>query len=87
MGCEWHGRPLCAIGDDEAKSKYEQTQERLLRLQLSSIEVETMWGCEWNILKKSLPNRKELELKGELRSIKTRDAFFGGRTECIKQMS
>ena len=85
MGCYCHGCPLCKIGDDEAKSKHEQTQERLLLLKLAGLNVETMWDCSWNKFKKSLPDRKELELKAELRTIRTRDAFFGGRTECIKK--
>jgi hypothetical protein len=36
-------------------------------------------------IKKALPDRKELEIKAELRTIRTRDAFFGGRTEVIKK--
>ena len=59
--------------------------ERLLIFKLVGINVNAIWECEWNKFKQTLPNRKELELKAELRTIRTRDAFFGGRTEVIKQ--
>ena len=35
--------------------------------------------------KKQLPNTKQFETMAERRTITTRDAFFGGRTEVIKQ--
>ena len=85
-GCKWHGCPKCNVGDDDAARKYEQTMERIRILELGGIRVKTMWECEWSKLKKSLPNRRELELKAELRTIKTRDAFAGGRTEVIKNI-
>ena len=83
-GCKWHGCPKCNFGDDDAKLKYGQSIERSLISKLVGINVETMWECEWNKFK-DLPNRKELELKIALRTIKTRDAFFGGRTEVIEK--
>ena len=84
--CKWHGCPKSNGGDDDAKRKHEQTIGRSLILKLIGINVNTMWECEWNEFKKDLPNRKELELKAELRTIKTRDAFFGGRTEVIENI-
>ncbi len=43
-----------------------------------------MWECEWNALKNSLENTKEIEEKAKQQNIIVRDALFGGRTEGFK---
>ena len=40
-----------------------------------------MWGCEWDKLKITLPNKAELEDTASKQNIKPRQALFGGRTE------
>ena len=58
--------------------------ERQTLLELAGYTVETIWECEWNNIKKSLPNKKEIEDKASKQHIKTRDALCGGRTEAFK---
>lgn len=84
-GCHYHGCSVCCLGDEEAKIKHEKSMERLLLLEMVGINVQHIWGCEWNRIKKTLPNKKHFELMAERRTITTRDAFYGGRTEVIKK--
>ena len=58
--------------------------ERKRLLELAGYKVETMWECEWNELKSTLPNKDEIEDKARKQNIRTRDALFGGRTEAVK---
>ena len=58
--------------------------ERQNILEVAGYKVETMWECEWNEIKKNLPNKKELEEAARQANIKPRDALFGGRTEGFK---
>jgi len=44
-----------------------------------------MWECEWSNIKKSLPDKNAIEEKAKKQNIITRDALFGGRTECFKR--
>jgi hypothetical protein len=55
QGCRWHGCPNCTLGDEGAKKNYEQTQERIMLLNLVGIKVESMWDCEWKKLKRLYP--------------------------------
>ena len=80
-GCKWHGCPKCY---PECKAKYNRTMERKNILELAGYRVDTIWECEWNKIKKSLPNKTEIEDKAEKQNIKPRDALFGGRTEGFK---
>ena len=58
--------------------------ERKNILELAGYRVDTIWECEWQQIKKSLLNKKEIENKAEKQNIKPRDALFGGRTEGFK---
>ena len=46
--------------------------------------LEIMWECEWYNIKSTLPNKAEIEGQAKEQNIMTRDALFGGRTECFK---
>ena len=80
-GCHWHGCPKCK---PELKAKYNRTMERKNMLEIMGYKVETIWGCEWEEIKETLPNKKELEEKAKRQNIKTRTALMGGRTEAFK---
>ena len=80
-GCRWHGCPKCC---PENVAQYNRTMERQNILEIAGYEVETMWECEWNEIKKSLPNKKELEEASRQANINPRDALFGVRTEGLK---
>ena len=58
--------------------------ERKRLLELAGYKVETMWECEWNELKSTLPNKDDIEDKARKQNIRCRDALFGGRTEAFK---
>ena len=53
-------------------------------LELVGYNVETMWGCEWDQIKKNLPNKSNIEAQAKRRNIRTRNALMGGRTEAFK---
>ena len=80
-GCYFHGCPKC---NPERKDKYIQTLERKIILEQSGHKVEEIWECDWLALKKTLPNRTELETEAKAQNINLRDALFGGRTEGFK---
>ena len=80
-GCFFHGCPKC---NPECKAKYNRTMERKRLLELAGYKVETMWECEWNELKSTLPNKDDIEDKARKQNIRCRDALFGGRTEAFK---
>ena len=80
-GCYWHGCPKC---HPENKLKYDETARRKELLEKQGYRVDDMWECEWNELKKTIPNRLEIEQKARDQSINVRDALFGGRTEAFK---
>ena len=80
-GCRWHGCPKCY---PENVGQYNRTMERQNILEIAGYKVETMWECEWNEIKKNLPNKKELEEEARQANVKPRDALFGGRTEGFK---
>ena len=48
--------------------------ERKNMLEIMGYRVETIWGCEWDELKATLPNKTELEEKAKQQHIKTRTA-------------
>ena len=48
-GCFFHGCPECF---PECKAKYNKTMERKNLLETADYEVEFMWECEWNNIKK-----------------------------------
>ena len=54
------------------------------KLELAGYKVETMWGCEWDQLKKNLSNKSNIEEQARKQNIRTRDALMGGRTEAFK---
>ena len=80
-GCYFHGCPTCF---PECKTKYNKTMERKNLLELAGYKVETMWGCEWDNIKKKLPNKSIIEDQARKQNIRTRDALMGGRTEAFK---
>ena len=80
-GCYWHGCPKC---HPENKLKYDETARRKELLEKQGYRVDEMWECEWNELKKTIPNRLEIEQKARDQFIIVRDALFGGRTEAFK---
>ena len=80
-GCYFHGCPTCF---PECKAKYNKTMERKNLLELAGYKVETMWGCEWDNIKKKLPNKSIIEDQARKQNIRTRDALMGGRTEAFK---
>ena len=51
--------------------------ERKRLLELAGYKVETMWECEWNELKSTLPNTDEIVDKAQQQNIRCRDALFG----------
>ena len=57
-GCYFHGCPTCF---PECKTKYNKTMERKNLLELAGYKVETMWGCEWDQIKKGLSKKKQIE--------------------------
>ena len=50
--------------------------ERKRLLELAGYKVETMWECEWNELKSTLPNKDEIADKTRKQNIRTRDVFL-----------
>ena len=58
--------------------------ERKQLLELAGYKVEKMWECEWNELKRTLPNTDEIEDKARKQNMRCRDALFCGMTEAFK---
>ena len=58
--------------------------ERKNLLELAGYKVETMWGCEWEQIKKGLSNKNNIEEEAQKQNVRTRDALMGGRTEAFK---
>ena len=71
-GCKWHGCPKC---NPECKAKYNRTMERQNLLKLAGYKVEVIWECDWNNLKKTLPDKSEIEDKAQKQNIQTRHAL------------
>ena len=44
-------------------------------------DIESIWGCEWEDIQKTLLNKSELEKLAKSTTINLIDALFGGRTE------
>ena len=44
--------------------------ERKNMLELMGYKVETIWGCEWDKIKETLPNKNELEAKAKQQKAK-----------------
>ena len=85
-GCYFHGCPTCF---PECKAKCNKTMERKNLLEPAGYKVETMWGCEWDQIKKGLPKarRANIEEQARKQNVRTRDALMGGRTEAFKSYS
>jgi len=81
-GCYFHGCPKCHPNLNE---KYIKTCQRETILRNEGYTVDVMWECEWYNIKKSLPDKEAIEEKAKKQNIITRDALFGGRTECFKR--
>ena len=80
-GCYWHGCQKCY---PENQVKYDKTMEQNNYFELNGFNLCQMWECEWNAIKKELPNKNELEQDARQQNIIIRDALFGGRTEGFK---
>ena len=81
QGCYWHGCRKC---NPENQIKYNKTMEQINLYEMNNYNVVQIWECEWNEIKKTLSNTKELEEQAKNQNINIRDAFFGGRTEGFK---
>ena len=67
------------------QSKIQQDHGKKQLVELAGYKVEVMWGCEWDQIKKGLPNKKNIEEQAVKQNIRTRDALMGGgRTEAFK---
>ena len=81
-GCYFHGCPKC---HPELNEKYNKTLQREDILRGEGYSIETMWECQWLEMKRNLSNREDIETQAKAQNIKTRDALYGGRTECFKR--
>ncbi len=57
-GCYYHGCPKCF---SNRKCAYDKTMAREKLLIDAGLKVESIWECDWQTLKKTLPNRSTLE--------------------------
>jgi G:T-mismatch repair DNA endonuclease (very short patch repair protein) len=80
-GCYWHGCRKCY---PENTVRYEKTMEQNNLFENSGYNYVKLWECEWEALKKQLPNKKELEDNARQQNINIREALFGVRTEELK---
>ncbi len=80
-GCYFHGCPKC---HPDLTEKYNKTIERNSWLEIAGYNVEMVWGCDWEKLKNTFPDKQKLEEKARQRNIITREALMGGRTEAFK---
>ena len=80
-GCFWHGCRKC---HPELVGKYDKTIEKENILKALGYNVVTIWGCEWDNIKKDLEHKTEIETCAREQKINIRDALFGGRTEAFK---
>eukprot|EP00971_Amphidinium_carterae_P348504 6490527-Amphidinium_carterae.2 len=80
-GCYHHGCPHCY---PECVYKYNKTTERKNILEKAGYTVDFMWECQWKEIKKSLPNKKDIEEHARHQNIITRNGLCGGRTEGFK---
>ena len=80
-GCYIHGCPKC---HPERKEAYERTMARQKMIEDNGYFVDTMWSCQWKEIKKTLPNKEEVERQARKQRMNIRDALFGGRTEAFK---
>ena len=93
LGCWYHGCPKCfpnrfqnhpRHNNMSMEQVYQNTLDRISRLEKLNLTVKTMWECTWSDMK--LKNVlcgefvKELDLTTRLNP---REAFFGGRTNSI----
>jgi hypothetical protein len=81
MAAYWHGCRKCY---PENLFQYNKTQERKNILEAAGYDVVEVWECEFNRIKKSMKNRKQLEQQARDQSIVIRDAMFGGESEGFK---
>jgi hypothetical protein len=82
QGCYWHGCRKC---NPENVVKYNKTMEQNNLFKANGYNLKEIWECEWNEIKKDLPNKTELEEEARQQNINIRDALFGGRTEGFKK--
>ena len=80
-GCYVHGCPKC---HPERKEAYDRTMARQKIIEDNGYFVDTMWSCQWKEIKKTLPNKEEVERQPRKQRMNERDALFGGRTEAFK---
>jgi len=81
-GCYWHGCRKC---NHENIFKFDKTMEQNNLFRSNGYNVVEMWECEWNKIKSTLNNKKEIEEQARQQTINIRDALFGGRTEGFKR--
>ena len=94
QGCYFHGCTLCYPNRTERHTRLdnrqmwevrEVTKEKMAKIRSCGYNVEEIWGCEWEQIKKTNPECaafvKNLELTDRMNP---RDAFFGGRTNAAK---
>ena len=89
-GCFWHGCPKCIKNRDQLhpvrgvtfNHLYEKTMQREQELKDNGYNVNVMWECEWDQIKKADEEIKKLLSEIHVKSrLNPRDAFRGGRVE------
>jgi hypothetical protein len=89
-GCFWHGCERCVKNRDEIQPVqkltydyiYQRTKAREEKLRNAGFNVQVMWECEWENLKKSDDSVKAIVSKIHIKTkLNPRDAFRGGRVE------
>lgn len=90
-GCFWHGCPFGCIKNmhdihpirkQSFASLLEKTSKRQTKLEMEGYVVESMWECQWENLKKTDPQVKQIVDSIFIkRRLNAREAFKGGRTE------
>lgn len=92
-GCNWHGCPECFPGNrDEPIPSLSKTLSQLLRetklkevrLEEMGFTVHSIWGCQFEKLKKDHPEIETVVKSFRLKTaLRIRDSYFGGRTNAI----
>ena len=91
-GCWYHGCPSCYprdrdgihILDKSLNQRYRETLLKESRLKEVGFTVHSVWSCQWERRLKCYSDEKKLVEEMTIHEpISVRDAYFGGRTNCI----
>ena len=91
-GCFWHGCQKCFKETvrnpdtcERLKKVYTRTKIREQEIRDLGYKVETIWACEWTRQKNDNPClAKEVKDMNISTPLIPNEAFFGGRTECLR---